>query len=195
MGRSETWKEAEIARIAKEAWRQGYKGLAALLAVAWDTQFAPADVRALSLSQLHRDARGAYFDRSRQKTSVQTIGTLSRRSERVLSAYIEDMPMDLLPDAEIFRHRSGGPYLKNKLAEDFRFIRDQVFPGDTRKLMDIRRSGAVEALAGDVGLGQLGAKMGNSLASSSRLQKTYLPARTATVREVDEARRRGRSKL
>ena len=174
-GRTATWSDVEIVQIAKEAWRQEYYGLAVLLSISWDTQFAPVDVRTLTLAQLRRDDTGAYFDKPRTKTDEQAIGTLSRRSERVLAAYIEQLPFELHMDAEIFRHRSGGPYLKNKLSEDFRAMREAVFPGDDRKLMDIRRSGAVEALAGNVGLGALGAKMGNSLASSSRLQSTYLP--------------------
>jgi len=61
--------------------------------------------------------------------------------------------------------------------------------------MDIRRSGAVEAIAGDVDPAVLGQKMGNSIHESRALQQTYLPRRAATVRLADEARKRGRRVL
>ena len=40
-GRSETWTEGEAVRLFKRAWRDGYHGLAAIIAVAWSTQLAP----------------------------------------------------------------------------------------------------------------------------------------------------------
>jgi hypothetical protein len=61
--------------------------------------------------------------------------------------------------------------------------------------MDFRRSGAVEAHAGNVDPAALAAKMANSINQSKRLQDTYLPKRTTTVRLADEARRRGRQAL
>jgi hypothetical protein len=40
-GRSETWTEGEAARLFKHAWREGYHGLAAIIAVVWvDPTFA-----------------------------------------------------------------------------------------------------------------------------------------------------------
>ena len=69
------------------------------------------------------------------------------------------------------------------------------FPGDTRKLMDFRRSGSQEAQAGDVSPLALATKLANSISQSKRLQDTYLPKRAATVRLADEARKRGRQKL
>lgn len=98
-----------------------------------------------------------------------------------------------MPDAPIFRHRSGGPYSKDKLASDFRNLRVRVFgAGETRKLADMRRSGAMEAVAGGVNPGHLSAKMGNTIATANHLWRTYAPAETAAVRQADEARRRGR---
>jgi hypothetical protein len=194
-GRSETWAEWEVARIAKRAWRDGYRGLAALLAVAWDTQFSPVDCRMLTPAQRVRDTRGGYFDTSRAKTGKDAIGTLSKRTEQVLDAYLAALPIDLHADAPIFRNRSGTIYSKDTLGDDFRDIRAKVFPGDTRRIMDIRRTGAVEALAGGADLGGIGNKMANSLAESKALQKVYLPKRTASVRLIDDARKRGRKVL
>lgn len=195
-GRRATWAEIEIVTIAKRAWREGYRGLAALLAVAWDTQFAPVDCRKLTLVERVKDRRGMFFDTSRGKTGKAVIGTLTRRSERVLNAYIASLGFELHGDAAIFRNRSGRPYSADTLGDDFRDIRALVFPGDTRQLMDIRRSGAVESLAGEVkDPALLAAKMGNSIDQSKKLQETYLPRRVGVVRIVDEARKRGRKRL
>lgn len=194
-GRKETWSEGEIVRLAKRAWREGYRGLAALLAVAWDTQFAPVDCRLLTPSQRLRDARGDFFDTSRGKTGKAVIGTLSRRTARVLDAYIANLGFDLHDGALIFRNRSGQKYSADTLGDDFREIRSIVFPKDKRQLIDIRRSGAVELQAGEADPLLISAKMGNSLAQSRKLQETYLPKRAATVRLADEARKRGRKAL
>jgi hypothetical protein len=100
-----------------------------------------------------------------------------------------------MPDAPLFRNRSGHPYTKDTLARDFRNVRETAFPGDKRKLLDFRRSGAVEATAGDVGPLALSRKMANSIDCSKRLQDTYIPKRASLVRLADEARRRGRRAL
>lgn len=191
-GRSATWSEAELCRLAKTAWREGYHALAAILAVAWDTQFAPGDCRKLTIAEKATDKRGTYFDTARGKTGKAVVGTLSRRSARVLEAYLAGLGAELMGDAPIFRNRSGVPYSSDTLGDDFRDIRAIAFPKDTRKMIDIRRSGAVEAVAGEVSPGHLAAKMGNSIDQSKKLQDTYLPKRVATVRLADEARRRGR---
>jgi hypothetical protein len=46
--RNAIWFEGEAVRLVKRAWRMGYKGLAAALAVAWDTSLSPVDVRTLT---------------------------------------------------------------------------------------------------------------------------------------------------
>jgi hypothetical protein len=50
-----------------------------------------------------------------------------------------------MPDAPVFRNWSARPSV-----QEFRRVRNVEAPGDTWKLMDFRRSGAVEATAGDV---------------------------------------------
>ena len=40
-GRNLQWTEGEVVRVAKRAWRMGYYGLTAVIAVAWDTQSEP----------------------------------------------------------------------------------------------------------------------------------------------------------
>jgi hypothetical protein len=55
-GREATWRPGELARIGKRAWREGFYGLTALLAVSWDTQFSPGDCRKLTLAQRVKDS-------------------------------------------------------------------------------------------------------------------------------------------
>ncbi len=117
------------------------------------------------------------------------------RRASVASVSLSKSTFELHVAAKIFRNPSGQPYTKDKLDQDFRFVREAVFPGDNRCLMDMRRSGAVEANAGDVKAETLSAKMANSIAQSSKLQRTYLPKQVQTVRLVDEARKLGRQRL
>ncbi len=105
------------------------------------------------------------------------------------------MGIELHADAPIFWDLRGKPYTMFSLADDFRSVREAEFPGDKRRLMDMRRSGAVEAGAGNVHPLALASKMANSIDESSKLQDTYLPRRVSVVREADAARRRGRRAL
>jgi hypothetical protein len=187
IGRSATWTEGELVRLVKEAWRLGYRGLAVIVAVAWDTGFSPVDARRLCKG--HRSSEG--FRIPRAKTGKPAIGTLSRRTEKLITAYLATQP-EALPTIPLFRNRSGAPYSKDTLGDDFRTVRAIVFPGDTRKLMDARRSASTEALAGGASAEQIGSKLANSIATNRELERTYLPADAAVVRLVDTARLAGR---
>lgn len=195
----------ELRQLAKGAWRMGYKGLAAALCVFWDTQFSPVDVRSVTKAKLAPDAQGSFFSLSRAKTGKSAIGTLSYKAERVLLAYMASLPFELHPDMPIFhtrgaapgpkggRPRAPAPYTKDTLAADFREVRTAVFgKGEKRKLMDFRRSGSVEAIAGGVDPAALAGKMANSIDTNKALQDTYLPNHRAVVRLADAARDRGR---
>jgi hypothetical protein len=196
-GRSETWAEGEVARVAKRAWRMGYYGLAAVIAVAWDTQLSPGDVRALRASQLARGGAGQAFFAERGKTGVPVGGVLSVRSMAVLTAYLAKLGVELHGDAYIFRNRSGAPYSKDTLGDDFRDVRTAEFgPGERRTIgHDFRRTGAVEAITGGAQAEQLAHAMGNTLSASNALFATYVPVNVATLHSVMEARRKGRSRL
>lgn len=86
--RWQQWTEGEAVRLVKAAWRAGYQGLACLIAVAWDSQFSPVDIR--TLCARHRvtvDGR-LIFDKQedgRAKTGRAAIGTLSGRTERLVN--------------------------------------------------------------------------------------------------------------
>jgi len=79
---------------------------------------------------------------------------------------------------------------------DFADLRRAVFGRDEkRRLMDMRRTGAVEANAGGASVEAIAAKMANSIDQNRKLQKTYMPVNAAAVRAADEARKVGRRRL
>jgi len=82
--RQAMWREGEAVRLVKAAWRAGFESLAALLAVAWDSQLSPVDARSIKAHQMRRDAHGMWFDIARAKTGRSALATLSRRTEVVL---------------------------------------------------------------------------------------------------------------
>lgn len=207
-GRSETWTEGEVVRLVKRAWRDGYRGLAAAVAVMWDTQLSPGDVRALTAAQIARGSQGSVFFTERGKTAKPVGGHLSRRATAVLDQYLATFGADLHAEAPIFRTRGapttakGGrpwtprPYTKDTLTEEFRAVRTAEYgAGERRQLLDLRRSGAVEAIAGDANAEALSHAMGNTLAASNALFETYVPINQATIRSITEARRKGRKRL
>jgi hypothetical protein len=173
-----------------------YRGLAATLAVGWDSQLSLIDTRRLCPAQLRQDPVGLWFEVARAKTGRMALATLSKRTVALLTAYLATLAAEPIGAAPLFRNRSGQPYSKDTLGDDFRVVRAAVFGNmERRQLADFRRSGSTEALAGDAEPGKLSSKMANSLSTSNRLHKTYGPVMLASVREADAARRRGRMRL
>jgi hypothetical protein len=120
--RYQRWGEGEAVRLVKCAWRAGYRGLACVIAVCWDTQFSPVDARTLRARHKAQDNGRLFFDRQedgRTKTGRAAIGTLSKRTERLVATYLASLGVDLLPDAVLFRNRSGNPYREDTLGDDF----------------------------------------------------------------------------
>lgn len=195
-GRSAVWTEGEVVRLFKRAWRDGYHGLGAVIAVAWSTQMSPGDVRSLRASQLVVDDAGAVFFTDRGKTGVPVGAALSERALAALEGYVKVLGVELHGDAFIFRNRSGRHYSSDTLGDDFRDIRRAEF-GETesRTIADFRRSGAQEAFAGDAKPADVSHAMGNTIGTSNMLFATYNPVNIASVRKVHEARIRGRRKL
>lgn len=207
-GRTETWREGEAVRLVKAAWRGGYRGLACVIAVAWDTSFSPVDVRGLTPDNAVQVGNDMAFLIKRGKTGEAAVGILSKRTQALVQAYLSDLDYELHDHAPIFRTRGSGTtpkggrphapaaYTKNSLAEDFRTIRSEVLgKAETRRLMDMRRTGSVEANAGGASVEAISAKLGNSIDRNKKLQKTYMPVNMAAVRAADESRRVGRQKL
>jgi len=196
-GRTQTWSEGEVVRLAKRAWRMGFRGLSAFIAVAWDTQLSPGDIRPLTASQVATEGSGRLFFTQRGKTGVPVGGLLSARAVALLAAYIESLGVELHDDAPIFRNRSGAPYSSDTLGDDFRDIRAAEFGPDERRMLghDFRRSGAVEAIVGKAQPAELAHAMGNTLSASNFLFATYVPVNAQTIRAVSEARKKGRREL
>ncbi|MDF2621807.1 MAG: hypothetical protein K0S00_4466 [Xanthobacteraceae bacterium] len=206
--RDAVWTDHEVKRLVQRAWRLDYRGLAACMAVAWDSQFSPVDTRTLTPAQRRQDVAGSFYAVDRAKTGRAAAGTLSQWAEAILQAYLHWLDVELMENAPIFRTRhilptiKGGrsylprPYTKDKLGKDFAVVRADLFGDDEKRLLsDMRRSGTVEAFAGGAEPGGVSVKMANTLAASSRLQKTYNPVNVATVRQVDEAREVGRARI
>jgi hypothetical protein len=188
--RKALWTEGEAVRKIKNAWRLGYHGLAALMAVGWDTQLSPVDLRKLCTAQRAQGTPHVSFKVRRGKTNREVNVTLGRRSTAILVAYLKTFDADPLANAPIFRNRSGHAYSKDTLGDDFRAIRGD---GETRTLADFRRSGTVEAIRGGATAEDIGIGMGNDFARSKLLQKTYAPTDFSAHAKVREARRKGRS--
>jgi len=156
----------------------------------------PVDARMLRAPHKAQNSGRLIFDRQedgRTKTGRAAIGTLSKRTERLVATYLATLGIDLHPEAVLFRNKSGNLYREDSLAHDFSSVRELAFPGDTRRLMDMRRSGVVEAIAGDAGPLALSAKLANSIQRSNALHRAYAPVDIEAVRGTDEARLLGKS--
>jgi hypothetical protein len=69
--------------------------------------------------------------RGARKTGRAAKATLSKHAERVLRAYLASLPVELV--GPIFRNRSGAPYSKDTLGDDFRNIRELVFEPNEKR--------------------------------------------------------------
>jgi len=187
--RQRVWQAGEVSRLVKGAWRRGYRGLACIIAVAWDGALSPVDVRKLRFAQMATDGQKIVFRIERAKTGRAALGTLGSRATTLVRAYVASLPGEHLPTSQIFRHKKGRPYSKDTLGHDFAKIRGE---GETRTLADMRRSAAVEALAGGAHAAQISSKLANSLSTNVALHKTYLPVDKGAVDAVDQARIKGR---
>jgi hypothetical protein len=194
-GRKAIWLDAEVARLRDAAWEMGYRGLSVAIAIAFDTQMAPVDVRSLTLAMRVSDAKGTFFQTARGKTARDVIATLTSNTEALLDRYLADLSFALPVASPFIRNRSGHVYSKDTLGDDFRDVREVAFPGDKRQMMDLRRSGNVEAVVGGAEPAHLAAKLSNTIAQSNMLFDTYTPVQLAAVREADKARIKGRRRL
>lgn len=204
-GRTETWARREVLKLVQIAWRHEMRGLAALMAVVWDSMLSPVDGRGLSLEQLCADSQGVWFAVDRAKTNRPAAATLTPWAQAILREYIRGFGAEFMVNVPIFRTTAtktvpgrGGrprpsvPYTKDRLVKDFDKVRELAFGADeTRKLSDMRRSGAVEGDAGGGSVTDQSNKMANTVSTNNKLRKTYNPVNVASVRRFDEARVEG----
>ena len=107
--RQDVWHHGEVMRLVQGAWRQNKRGLAAAIAVAWDTMLSPIDVRKLTAGQRASDKGGAIFFLDRAKTGRAAAGTLTRSSQAILERYIATLGCDLLDNTPLFRTAGSEP--------------------------------------------------------------------------------------
>lgn len=104
-----------------------------------------------------------------------------------------ELGVALGPNDWIIRSSRGVIYgVRHTFSADFRDVRQAVFPGDARQLLDIRRSAATEAHEGGATKDEIGEIMANTLAKDAKLQATYV---LTTSKKIVAAREVGRSKL
>ena len=195
------------------AWRNEYYGLAALMAVAWDSQLSPIDNRSLTLAQVRSDNIGIYFAVDRAETGKAAAATLSQwstshsgglpkrlrgraiRTPPRCSGRAVAVPGPPANGAAITAAAAislPGPYTKSSLNQDFSKVRELAFGKDEkRQLQDMRRSGVVEGDAGGGGsIEDQANKMANTVDRNKQLRKTYNPVNVGSVRRFDEPRAR-----
>ncbi|MDB5618533.1 MAG: hypothetical protein JWQ24_2771 [Tardiphaga sp.] len=207
--RQVTWMRREVLKLVQIAWRHNFRGLAACMAVAWDSMLSPIDARSLTLGQLRSDSTGLLFALDRAKTNKAAAATLTPWSQALLREYINGFGAEFLMNAPIFRTtptltvpgrggrpRPSVPYTKDRLVKDFDRVRELAYgPDETRQFSDMRRSGAVEGDAGGGTVVDQANKMANTVSASNRLRKTYNPVNVPSVRRFDEARAVGARNL
>lgn len=149
--RDQLWHRREVYKLVQVAWRNEFYGLAALIAVARDSQLSPIDNRNLTLSQARSDDIGIYFAVDCAKTGKAAAATLSRWSQGILVAYLTGFGADLLDSTPPFwtrggrpvsrdgatgrwggdhgggRHIPARPDTENSLNQDFRKVRELAF--------------------------------------------------------------------
>jgi hypothetical protein len=87
--RTQIWSEVEIVRLVKQACRERYFGLACVIAIDWDTQFSPVDVRQLTAGQMQTNGTEIAFALSREKTDKSAFGILSARTHALVEHYLK----------------------------------------------------------------------------------------------------------
>ena len=95
--RQAVWSYREAVLLVKGAWRAGYHGLAAAIAVAWDLSLSPVDVRTLTPAQRIKDDQGEAFLLARAKTGRAAAATITHRTSRVLDAYLANLGVEIAP--------------------------------------------------------------------------------------------------
>jgi hypothetical protein len=204
--RSASFLHDEIERLVETATAIGMFGLAAAIAIAWDTMLSPIDVRSLTLAKMEADN---IFKLARAKTGRAALGTLTDWSKVILERNLATFGGDVSDSTTLFRTAGsepgprGGrrwapqPYTKDRMEKDFAKVRAMVFGDDDRRQMaDIRRSGYREGRTGGASPSAASSKMGNTIAENAMLERTYSgDVNVAEVRDFDAARKVGRVKL
>ncbi len=122
--RDQQFSYGEAIRLAKTAWREGYRGLAYIIMTAWDTGFSPKDARTAQKRHIGEDAvtHRYIIDRTaggRAKTGVAVIGTLSKFGDWLVRRCFEELGADLLEDA-FLSNAARRPLWRKPIGKRFR---------------------------------------------------------------------------
>jgi hypothetical protein len=194
--RSQTWREGEAVRLVKHAVSNGSPGSGVPCRGGLGHSVLTRGRTWPSRRELVTDGRDLLFrNLSRKKTDAPAIGTLSRRTQRLVGEYVGLRSVPSFIHARCSsENRSGRPYSKDTLGDDFRRIRSAVFPGDERRLMDLRRSGASRPLR--EGRSQpLGGQDGQHHQPLAGAAAHVSASGLAAVKAADAARRAGRRRM
>lgn len=195
-GRKDIWFASEVMMLIDAARRIGRPAMSLAIWIAWQTLFQPGDVRKLTLENRHRTRSGAYFAIQRGKTGKDAYGDIDDDLNAAIAAYVESLPVTILPGQPFLRTATGHEYLKARFLDDFDKTRKAAFgDGETRRFQDIRRSGNVEADLGGATPEERAEILANNLHKNRFLEETYTPPTITKAREHHKKRLIGRALL
>lgn len=194
--RTQHWLASEVAHMVDIA-SNTKPAMALAIRLAWETLLSPVDVRTLPRKALKTDGQGYYVETERAKTGKPVFAAISDELARDILTYIDGLPITLLPDEPILRtSRSHARYQKARFAIDFANVRTAAFgESEKRWMMDLRRSGNLEADLGGASAEDRAEILANTLHKSKELEETYTPITVAKARKVAEQRAKGREVL
>jgi hypothetical protein len=184
--RNAPWKEGEAVRLVKRAWCMGYRGLAGRLRSHGIHRFRPspcARSRKRSSMAMPKELSSRLpAPRPERRRSVPSrsernvCSTPTWRRCRRISGQTRRFST---PEVGCRARRAGGrsrprhtPRTRSGMVSR---RAGRIISGDKRKIMDFRRSGSVEGIAGKVAAEVLAAKMANTIDRNKELQATYPP--------------------
>jgi integrase len=198
-GRSGIFLASEIEDLQRGAEAAGRWGLALGIAIAYDTGLSPVDVRSITPGNVVGGGDERWVETHRKKTKRPQKHALSSETCQRLDAYLERAEaadIDLPQDEPLLRQPDGWrPYIKDRWERHFRLTRAEVMPGDTRVMLDIRRTANVEADIGGMSREDRAELLANNLHKSSFLEATYTPSTVVKSRQSLEKRQRARALL
>lgn len=198
-GRSGIFLASEIAALQQGADANGRHALALGIGIAYDAMLSPVDVRELTLSKIKGHGAERWIETKRRKSKKPQKHALSAETCARLDAYLvlaDAAGVVLEPDGPLLLQPDGWrPYVKDRWERHFRWTREEVMPGDTRVMLDIRRTANVEADLGGMSRDDRAELMANNLNKSAFLENTYTPSTITKSRQSLAKRREGRELL
>ena len=103
------WARWEVLKLVQVAWRNEYYGLAALMAVAWDSQLSPVDNRSSDARLRPAVTTSASTSQSSaHQDRTAAAATLTTWSLAILIAYLKQFGAELMDNTPLFWTRGGG---------------------------------------------------------------------------------------